>query len=208
VAALALLLTGLPILLNGQCDSRFPPYRIFEFFIGMSLGLAYSNHVFESAISRFRKASAVIASAFFAAMVLLPLFLSWMPILGQTSFLLYGLLSAGFLFIVANLDRLGTAMPFLTHPTIVLGGEISYSFYLFHNLLFRYLKGFAQKVLGQNIADWPLPVQIGSSAFVFALTLLISWLVFRHIETPGRKKIRSFLLPNPVPAPVPTSALQ
>ncbi len=176
---------------------RYPPQRLFEFFIGMTMGLAYTRCLFAERLGRAPNVAALFAMTLISAMILSPLVFKAVPAITTLSFLLYGTISAAFIFIVANLNRLNVSMPLLTSPLVVIGGEISFSFYLFHNLLLRYLKAAAPLVFGVPLTHWSRPVQIGAALAVFIITVFLSWIVFRFIETPGRKKIRNLLFPSP-----------
>jgi len=166
---------------------------------GILMGLCYTQCLFATAIRQRTKAAATGAVFCVMLMVLSPLLFKNIDFLEKTSFILYGLISAAFLFLIANLERIRVPMGMFTHPLVVVGGEISFSFYLFHNLLLRYMEGTLKVFREDSLAQWALGAQVTTALVVFIATVIISWLVFTCVETPGRKIIRRFLMPSKSP---------
>ena len=74
----------------------------------------------------------------------------------------------------------------LSHRFLVVGGEISYGFYLIHLfILLSYAKW--QKEAGFDIA-WYISVPV-----LFGITVLLSLLSYRYFERPMNKRVKSLL---------------
>ena len=74
----------------------------------------------------------------------------------------------------------------LSHRFLVVGGEISYGFYLIHLfILLSYAKW--QKEVGFDIA-WYISVPV-----LFGITVLLSLLSYRYFERPMNKRVKSLL---------------
>ena len=74
----------------------------------------------------------------------------------------------------------------LSHRFLVVGGEISYGFYLIHLfILLSYAKW--QKEAGFDIA-WYVSVPV-----LFGITVLLSLLSYRYFERPMNKRVKSLL---------------
>ena len=76
---------------------------------------------------------------------------------------------------------------FLSNKYMVLAGEISFSFYLLHVLEIQVLN-YIRKIFSLNM-DLML-----FSFFIFIVTLIASFLMYRFIEKPLNKKVKQFLL--------------
>lgn len=66
----------------------------------------------------------------------------------------------------------------LAHPVMVWFGEVSFAFYLWHWLVLIFGAG----LLGGRSYDTPTALAV--VALLFAITLLLSWLLFRFVERP------------------------
>lgn len=76
---------------------------------------------------------------------------------------------------------------FLSNKYMVLAGEISFSFYLLHVLEIQILN-YIRKIFSLNM-DLML-----FSFFIFIVTLIASFIMYRFIEKPLNKKVKQFLL--------------
>lgn len=72
----------------------------------------------------------------------------------------------------------------LSHRWLVYGGDISYSFYMFHMLVIRYV---ALILAGTG---WVIPLPGGGFILVFVITLLVSCASYELYETPLRRWAR------------------
>jgi peptidoglycan/LPS O-acetylase OafA/YrhL len=87
------------------------------------------------------------------------------------------------LIVVFYLSRNGLCSKVLSNKYFVLLGEISFGFYLFHQLIGRLFLGFISKM--QIDVSYPYRFII-----VFTITLIASYLSFKYYETPCNKKIK------------------
>jgi peptidoglycan/LPS O-acetylase OafA/YrhL len=94
---------------------------------------------------------------------------------------------------LALVEKRGQALHWFSSPIIILGGEISYSFYLIHNLILRYLKHGLQILFHLDIRFCPLGGQLGIATVALILSLASSLILYRYVETPCRRIIRQFL---------------
>ncbi|MBK8190534.1 MAG: acyltransferase [Vampirovibrionales bacterium] len=88
-------------------------------------------------------------------------------------------------------ERQGVSLRLFTAAAIVFGGDISYSFYLLHNLLLRYLRHGSAVVFHASLADTPLWMQLGLASLALVSALIGSALLYRYVEKPGRQKLRA-----------------
>jgi peptidoglycan/LPS O-acetylase OafA/YrhL len=86
---------------------------------------------------------------------------------------------------VFYLSRNGLCSRILSSKYFVLLGEISFGFYLFHQLIGRLFSGFITK-LGMNVS-YPYRFII-----ILTITVIVSYLSFKYYETPCNKKIKQF----------------
>ncbi len=94
----------------------------------------------------------------------------------------------------------GAISAVLSNRWLVLGGEISFSFYMFHQLVLRYFQA------GELFATEPVLAAVAA----FALTVALSYACYRLYELPWREKIRrsalfASLLPIPSAPPHPAA---
>ena len=84
---------------------------------------------------------------------------------------------------VAAADVAGRSSP-LASPLAVRLGELSFAFYLVHQLVIRVVAG----VLGQH--NWSTPAGAGVALLILAGSLAAAWLLWRLIETPAMRLAR------------------
>ncbi len=92
------------------------------------------------------------------------------------------------IFILA-LER-GHVSQWLSHPVMVLFGEISFAIYLLHQIILRWLA-----VHQAVVVSVPLPMAYG---LFLAAVLSASWLAWRFIECPARARLRRWLANPPL----------
>lgn len=68
----------------------------------------------------------------------------------------------------------------LSYRIMVLGGEISFGFYLFHRVLLDYYE----------MLELNLSVPVSFVLLLFCLTVLLSWLSFRYFEKPANRWVK------------------
>ena len=151
----------------------FPVARLFEFAAGIMLGLIF--------VSRFKKGQVVNKKTF-----------SWLEFMAITVFLgsmAYsvnfgvGAVRGGFfipvwcLLIYVFAHQGGIFSKILSNKILVYLGEISFSFYMIHQLVIRYYELFQFNKAYMAVA-------------CFAITLILSGVIYRFYEEPLRKRIR------------------
>lgn len=173
---------------------HFPPNRLFEFLIGISGGLFYSQHRFSKVSTR------ILLSIFWSGIVsffAVALMNGPLALFSLTPQVLFGVASGIIVLSLAQLERQGFSHVLLTSHFIIFCGEISYAFYLLHNLVLRYFQHGVRFIFSQNIQDWPILWSLGSALGLFLITAVCSVLVFRYLEIPARRTIRRVF--NPLP---------
>lgn len=166
-----------------------PPFRLFDFVLGIACGLYFLN---TPRINLSRNAWTLVelgCAVTILAMVALssyyvhPSFrygVYYMPVFCLT------------IFVFAHQG--GRLSKLLSSNTWVLLGEISFAFYMFHQLVFRYLNELSRGHFGY--ASHPV-----LAAFeAFGITLALSYLSFRYYEKFTRDKLKRAFKPKPVSA--------
>jgi peptidoglycan/LPS O-acetylase OafA/YrhL len=153
---------------------QFPPTQMLTFIFGIFLAkLVLSG---QRLPLRFGGAMALAVGAYFV----MPLF----PTLYQFGAVMVfplGLVIAGAA--VADIERQRT---FLGSRWMVLLGDISFAFYLWHYLVLSY--GHHYLGAGQH---WSTPTALAVMLLLFAVTVLLSWLTFRFFELPILRRFGS-----------------
>jgi len=163
-----------------------PLTRILEFVFGMCVASAWHSRRGEINWSESRASVYELGGilAVVGSMILLPLIAGLIQVRWHEYLATYWLAVSGSMFASGLLiyvaacgkGRIGT---WLSHPTMVLLGEISFSLYLIHQILLRYYH--------TNLVAFPqLPNQV-SFAIFFILLLLSSYLSWALVEMPLRK---------------------
>jgi peptidoglycan/LPS O-acetylase OafA/YrhL len=97
----------------------------------------------------------------------------------------YGLLIAA----SAQADLDGTPSPW-RHKWLVRLGEISFAFYMIHLLVIR-----TGEQLFAPHPQLPLLPGLGATAAAFSCSLFLAWVLYRYVETPGRRLVMRGLRP-------------
>jgi peptidoglycan/LPS O-acetylase OafA/YrhL len=87
--------------------------------------------------------------------------------------------------LICSLARDGWLSRILDYPLLVIGGEISYSMYMTHQL--------AMIIILPIAASWNFPMQF---CLVFGIVIAISTLLFYLVETPARDAAKHWLRDN------------
>jgi peptidoglycan/LPS O-acetylase OafA/YrhL len=172
----------------------FSPYtRIFEFGLGC-LTAAIATRLPLPTASENRKGAVAIA-IILASVVALHLAMFWnnggATMIGQLIFrfhtnFAFAPMFAGFIFCCVRYDN--AFVRFVSQKWIVLGGEISYSIYMLHLLVFNAFRYEAATITSWNVALGSYMQFFVAVAAIVGLSLL-SW---RFIEVPSRRAIRGF----------------
>ena len=165
-----------------------PITRIFEFIFGMFIAKIYLNNsniinwgTCRATLYEFLSILVVGASMYY-----LPLLGNWFNIeLGELAFSYWlsfagSMFAFGLLIYVIAIGR-GWINSFLSHPTLVLLGEISFSLYMIHSTLIRYYQA--------NIIAFPHLSDLVSLTIFWITLLLASYLMWALIEMPTRQLI-------------------
>lgn len=160
----------------------FPPTRLLEFALGMVLGRAFVLSGTHGAPRRgvfvwFGLAASGMALFLPPPGFLRPLSASFVFVPGFAA-LIWGLASPH--------SAVGGA---LARPFMVRLGEESYAFYLWHQLIFRYVYG-AFLVFHWNPDELEAVVLVLA---IFVATLVVARLSYRHVEVPWRLRIRGWV---------------
>lgn len=148
----------------------FPLFRLFDFIIGIALGLLFIKY--KTKFSHFGNTNFEIIS-----LLLLMTAIIFHPYIHQA--FRWGTYYIPFMSLVIFVFAFqkGLISKILSNKYLVYLGEISFSFYMIHKLIIRYI----QKFVGWT----PLLVVVA-----FLSSILISHLLFKYYETPTRRWIR------------------
>ncbi len=182
---------------------RFPLNRLAEFFAGMVAGKLFLNQKQISTVKPafYEKNAGLWMALCGGFLVILPLLLApfhWL----DKDYLFAIIPSCLLIFLLAHQENRKKTSRWLTSAIVVLGGEISYSFYLVHNLLIRYAEH-ALKILFQiELPKLPIGLQILSASLWLVSALLLAAWLYHAIEKPFRQKVKRWFSPpllNPKP---------
>jgi peptidoglycan/LPS O-acetylase OafA/YrhL len=178
-------------------QDRFPLNRLFEFGMGMFGAYLYLNHSDGVLMKRLfsHPALKLVLPLFLTACFFIMWLRPWaaLPIaqLKPIYFVMYAFPALAFIMALAltekHADKQTLPMHCLTHPWAILGGEISYSFYLVHNLYFHYLLFFLTEGLGLSTSNFTPVLGVPIISGLFIVTLLSAYALFKWVETPCRK---------------------
>lgn len=153
-----------------------PVFRITDFIIGIAL---YNLYVI--AKKRYESISAIWEYLSIAIFILFFAFRSFVP--GVFRFSIYYWIPMS-LIVFSFAFQKGMFSRILSNKLLVLCGEISFGFYMFHYVILRYLIFMNNKILKFESELYIAPL-------AFALTLLISYLSFKWFEQPLNKYIKA-----------------
>jgi len=165
-----------------------PVTRIFEFIFGICVATYWRKQVASTQWSEPRATLyeiGVILLAVSSMHFISPLAnwvgTTWAGSASSTWLTVSGSMFAFGLLIYVMAMGQGRINTWLSHPIMVLLGEISFSLYLLHQILLRYYQA--------NITALPVLPNILSSAIFLAVLLLASYLMWALIEMPCRRLI-------------------
>ncbi|MFO1487494.1 MAG: acyltransferase [Verrucomicrobiota bacterium] len=162
----------------------FPPFRLFDFALGVVCGLYFLNSSrlsFSKSLWTFWECACLTA---ILGMVILSSYhvpqafrygVYYMPIFCLT------------IFVFAHQG--GLVSKWLSGKTWLLLGEMSFAFYMFHQLVFRYLHEVSHGKIGYVHSP------LGSTLLAFVITLALSYVSFVYYETATRNWIKRVLKP-------------
>ncbi len=163
-----------------------PASRIFEFIFGI-----FVAHQWRKQVGRVQWSESRASLYEICVILLAGASMHFIPVLAggvsktwpNTSVLVWlypsgSMFAFGLLIYVMAMGR-GRITAWLSHPMLVLLGEISFSLYLLHQILLRYYQA--------NITHFPHLPDILSLAIFWVTVLLASYLMWALIEMPGRR---------------------
>lgn len=160
----------------------FPVVRIFDFLIGICVGLAFIR--FKKRPSEGQQRNQLIKFSIFEliSILLLTSAIIYSPHISQSlRFSLYYLPFWALLIYIFAFQS-GVVSKLMSNKILVYLGEISFSFYMIHQLVLKYLIALHIPYL---------------SILGFIISLGLSALMFKFYEEPIRKKIRNFFMSHP-----------
>jgi len=179
--------TGADVISTASWLYIWPPARLLEFVLGMVAGkayLTYGHHLNRTAlVSNISGVSAIAIILYGAAQfptlayklgalgLLSDSGIGWFTVSGAAPLFALGI------FLICS--GKGLIQKALAWKSLVLLGEISFSIYLTHQVIFRCLVMHPQWVEG-----WPNYIQMGA---FWAFTLLVSYLLWRFVEKPCQR---------------------
>lgn len=181
--SIILLYTILPIIIPSDYQYTLlyinPLVRVFDFIVGV-----FGAHFYMQIRERMRlsrKQTLLISS--FSILFLIILSVLIPHELAVFSFLFWPLT----LVLLISLALGQGQMKFFVKPVFQVIGKYSFEFYMIHNLIIVYLKGYADSLLGNVFL---------SIVFLFLLTLLSSWLLRKFFVIPATKHLQKSLALN------------
>jgi peptidoglycan/LPS O-acetylase OafA/YrhL len=157
----------------------FPGVRIFEFFVGIILGIIFlETKVYLSKFSNFIFSLTEITSILLLSII----------VYSATSFsqnIRFSLIFIPFLGLIIFVFAFqkGIFSKIMSKNIFIYLGEISFSFYMLHNLVLSYIYFLWRPNLGSTM----------TILFCLTITLILSILLFNFYEEPIRKKIKVYL---------------
>ncbi|HEY9685945.1 MAG TPA: acyltransferase [Coleofasciculaceae cyanobacterium] len=174
--------------------TTFPLNRVGEFLCGMLTGHIYGRVggiiVWEGLAARpWMKPLLYGTLAFFLGLMLAePFFLN-----AGVFYLFFMIPGSLIILLLALADKTSLSIPMLSAPLVVLGGEISYSFYMVHQIIMRYVRHGLFVVFDVDLRQFQTWQLLLMGLFWLALALGSAYLMYRYVETPCRNFLRSKL---------------
>lgn len=187
----------------------FPVNRLGEFLAGMVTGYLFLKARKQPVLQPLKTMRAlkpqglILILLLLGMMTLVPLALMDLPQLDRVSYLFYIVPSSLIILILAVLEYWEAGLALFSNRWVVLGGEISYAFYIIHHLIMRYVEHLFRLVFQVDVRllGW-------SSGLVLAAAILLAslgsaFLIYHKVEVPCRR----FLLKGIDPKRIPGSGL-
>jgi len=168
-----------------------PVSRIFEFIFGMFVVKMWRANLVDTHWSKscatLYEVAAIILSIL--SVVFITPIAMWLDSVWMVRGVSVWLSGSGSMFAFALLIYVlamgrGWISFWLSHPALVLLGEISFALYLLHQILLRYYKN--------NISEFPHLPDILSFSLFWVVLLLASYLMWALVEMPGRQILLSW----------------
>jgi peptidoglycan/LPS O-acetylase OafA/YrhL len=170
-----------------------PPARLADFLLGIILCSSFKKL---QSSSRVRSLSGHYYVLLEVATILALLLALYFAPYFHLSFR-YDMYYAPFMSLIIIVFALqkGVLSKLLAHPNLVWLGEISFSFYMLHQLI---LRGFNLFLINQNFFNGSinilfLDLSTWTTLFILLCTLLLSYGCWRYCEIPARRTIKSYV---------------
>jgi peptidoglycan/LPS O-acetylase OafA/YrhL len=172
--------------------TTFPLNRACEFLCGMLTGHIYGR-VGSSPLWEGLAARPWMKPLLYGTLAcLLGLMLAEPYILNSSLFYLFFMIPGSLVILLLALaDKTSLSIPWLSAPLVVLGGEISYSFYMVHQIIMRYVRHGFFAVFHLDLRHFQTWELLLMGLFWLSLALGSAYLMYRYVETPCRKFLRS-----------------
>lgn len=157
-----------------------PLLRISDFIVGILLFKIYHAQIFAAFFKKFSTATLL---EILSIMIFLMFFSFREDIAGGYRLSSYYWIPMC-LIIFAHSYQNGLISKILSHRHLILLGEISFSFYMLHGLVMRYLMAFERRF--QIIQHHYIMLGI-----MFLVTILTSYIIYRTIELPANRYLRN-----------------
>ena len=157
-----------------------PFLRISDFLIGILIFKIYERKLFESWFRKVSTAS-IIEISTIAVFVVFFSFRDEIP--GGYKLSSYYWVPMSLIILVYSYQR-GMISKFLSHRLLILLGEISFSFYMLHALLMRYLLALERRL--QIVQNHYIMLVI-----IFVIIIISSYIVYRLFELPANRYLRN-----------------
>ncbi|MCM4161707.1 acyltransferase [Antarcticibacterium flavum] len=165
-----------------------PLFRISDFIMGMLLYRIYETKIFSKYFENARTATLLEVGAIalffiffgFHSFIPVPLRISmffWLPIMAL-------------IFILAH--QAGRISYLLSHKRLILLGEISFSFYMLHGLIMRYILALDRRI---KLVEQEYVLMLIS----FLAVLIASYYSYNYLERPANVYLKKKLSPGQVP---------
>jgi peptidoglycan/LPS O-acetylase OafA/YrhL len=171
----------------------FPVNRLGEFITGMGAGYLFLKYRQHPAMWQFKKLpllktqGLVLIVLLVGLMTLVPMVLVNFPLLDRFSYLFYIVPSSLVILILAGLENMDLSLELFSNPKVVLGGEISYSFYIIHHLIMRYVEHLLRFVFQIDVKLLNLPTGLALATMILLTSLGSAFFIYQKIEIPCRR---------------------
>ena len=177
---------------------NFPPNRLGEFLIGIAAAQTFQTGCWRESVALHPKRWFAVTAAAGVLLYTIPCWLGFPLTIERLSLVFTSPLSVVVILGVAELERGGHTWRGLCGPTAIFMGEISYAFYLLHQILLRNLDGVLRVTGLPRLQNLSLSNQIMIAAADLVVSIIAARIVYLWIEEPMRKRLRT-------PAPVRSS---
>lgn len=165
-----------------------PLLRITDFIIGILLFKIYESRIIEKWFKKFSTASLLE----FAALAIFVLFFIFREsVAGGYRLSSYYWIPMGLIILVHSYQK-GIVSKFLSHKSLILLGEISFSFYMLHGLVMRYLLAVERRL---HLVQHHYIMMV----ILFLATLVASYIVYKLVELPSNRYLRNLYRKNQEP---------